>query len=116
VLETGYGRSAGPTCVAKIIVIADFAFTATAVIAQPITGILLAHYVGYSLLDAWIIWSIVLYVITGVFWLLVVWMQIHLRDLAQVAATGGAEGPPAYHAIFWWWFGFGFPVTENLCR
>jgi uncharacterized membrane protein len=33
--------------VARIVVIADFLFTATAVIAQPITGILLARTVGY---------------------------------------------------------------------
>jgi uncharacterized membrane protein len=35
--------------VARIVVIADFLFTATAVIVQPATGIALAEEAGYSL-------------------------------------------------------------------
>ena len=73
--------------VARIVVIADFIFTATAVVAQPITGILLVRNVGYSLLDGWVFWSIALYVVTGAFWLPVVWMQMRIRDLAVAAAT-----------------------------
>src|ERR1044072_686143 len=71
--------------VARIVVLADFLFTATAVVAQPVTGVLLAWNVGYSLSDFWIFWSIILYLITGAFWLPVVWMQIWLRDLATAA-------------------------------
>jgi uncharacterized membrane protein len=96
--------------VARIVVIADFVFTATAVVAQPITGLLLVRSVGYSLMDAWIVWSLVLYVITGLFWLPVVWMQMRLRDLASEAAGTGSELPRAYHRLFWWWFAFGFPA------
>jgi uncharacterized membrane protein len=40
--------------VARIVVIADFIFTATAVIVQPITGSLLVWQVGYSFWDGWI--------------------------------------------------------------
>lgn len=47
--------------------------------ASPITGLLLVRCVGYSLTDAWIVWSLILYVITGLFWLPVVWMQMRLR-------------------------------------
>src|SRR4051795_3945304 len=79
------GRPAVVAGVARIVVVADFVFTATAVIAQPITGVLLARNVGYSLFDAGIFWSIVLYFITGGFWLPVVWMQMRLRDLAAAA-------------------------------
>lgn len=96
--------------VARIVVIADFIFTATAVFAQPVTGILLARHVGYSLFDAWIFWSIILYVITGAFWLPVVWMQMRLRDLAATAARSGTELPRGYHRLFRWWFAFGFPA------
>ncbi len=35
--------------VARIVVIADFLFTATAVVAQPLTGVALAWHAGYSL-------------------------------------------------------------------
>jgi uncharacterized membrane protein len=77
--------------VARIVVIADFVFTATAVIAQPVTGSLLAVEAGYSLREGWILWSIVLYVFTGAFWLPVVWMQMRMRDLATKAAAAGTR-------------------------
>jgi len=95
---------------ARIVVRADFLFTATAVIAQPITGVLLARLVGYSLLDGWIAWSIVLYLVTGAFWLPVVWMQMRMRDLAATALRERRSLPPQYHRLFGWWFAFGFPA------
>jgi uncharacterized membrane protein len=95
---------------ARIVVRADFLFTATAVIAQPITGVLLAWNVGYSLFDGWIAWSIVLYFFTGAFWLPVVWMQIRMRDLTAAALREKRPLPPQYYQLFWWWFAFGFPA------
>src|SRR5581483_12161144 len=52
------GEPSTVAAVARIVVIADFLFTATAVVAQPVTGLLLAWNVGYSLLDGWIALSI----------------------------------------------------------
>jgi len=104
------GRAAVTAGVARIVVIADFLFTATAVIAQPITGLLLIHIIGNSVWDRWIFWSIILYLMTGAFWLPVVWMQMRLRDLAAAAASTGSALPPSYHRLFWWWFAFGFPA------
>jgi uncharacterized membrane protein len=104
------GRPAVIAGVARIVVLADFVFTATAVVVQPITGVLLVRNVGYSFSDAWIFWSIVLYLVTGAFWLPVVWMQMRLRDLATAAANAGAELPREYHRLFWTWFAFGFPA------
>ena len=95
---------------ARIVVIADFLFTTTAVIAQPITGVLLVREVGYSLSEGWIVASIALYILTGVFWLPVVWIQMQLRDLAAQAARQGTDLPPAYQRYFWTWFYFGFPA------
>jgi len=104
------GKPAVVAGVARIVVIADFIFTATAVVAQPITGVLLAWTVGYSLLDAWIVLSIVLYLVTGAFWLPVVWMQMRMRVLAERAVAESAPLPDSYHRLFWWWFAFGFPA------
>lgn len=83
------GEAVQIAAVARIVVVADFLFTATAVVAQPITGIALAWYVGYSLTDGWIVLSILLYIVTGCFWLPVVWMQLRMRDLAEAAASKG---------------------------
>jgi uncharacterized membrane protein len=96
--------------VARTVVLADFLFTATAVILQPITGIWLAWSANYSLTQGWIALSILLYLVTGAFWLPVIWMQMRLRTLAMEAANNNTALPPAYHRIFWWWFAFGFPA------
>ena len=96
--------------VARIVVIADFVFTATAVLAQPATGALLAWQTGYSLFEGWIFWSIILYFVTGAFWLPVVWMQIRMRDLAEESVRVQTSLPSAYHRFFWMWFAFGFPA------
>ncbi len=104
------GDAATVASVARIVVIADFVFTATAVVVQPITGFLLAWIVGYSLLDGWILLSIALYLLTGAFWLPVVWMQMRMRDLAAEAVREAKPLPAQYHRLFRLWFAFGFPA------
>lgn len=104
------GEAAIIAAVGRIVVFADFLFTATAVIAQPVTGLLLVREVGYSLSDGWIVLSIVLYLVTGAFWLPVVWIQMRLRDLAAAAAAQGKPLPARYHVLFRIWFAFGFPA------
>jgi uncharacterized membrane protein len=102
--------------VARMVVVADFLFTATAVVAQPITGIALVKEVGYSLSDGWVLLSILLYVFAGAFWLPVVWMQIRMRDLATAAAQAGKALPRPYYRLFYTWFGFGFPPSVPYWR
>jgi uncharacterized membrane protein len=96
--------------VARIVVTADFLFTATAVIVQPISGVWLAREVGYPLTEGWVVLSIILYLVIGAFWLPVVVFQMRMRDLAEAADAVGEPLPPAYHRLFWIWFAFGFPA------
>jgi len=100
--------------VARTVVVADFLFTATAVVAQPVTGVLLAWHLGYTLVERWIIVSVSLYLVTGAFWLPVVWMQMRMRDLALASACTGQPLPPAYHRLFRMWFAFGFPAFASV--
>ena len=93
--------------VARTVVLADFLFTATAIVLQPITGVWLS---GYSIGDGWIAASIVLYIMTGAFWLPVVWMQMRMRDLAARAVETNSSLPDEYMRLFSWWFAFGFPA------
>lgn len=96
--------------VTRMVVIADFVFTTTAVVAQPITGVALAWHLGYSLWEGWIALSILLYLLTGALWLPVVFMQIKMRDLAWQAVGDGGPLPATYHLLFRTWFAFGFPA------
>jgi uncharacterized membrane protein len=100
--------------VARIVVIADFLFTASAVVLQPVTGAAMAHIAGYPLFSGWIGWSILLYLLTGAFWLPVVWMQMRMRDLAVQAVQAGTPLPATYHRLFRTWFAFGFPAFSAV--
>lgn len=95
---------------AGIVVVADTIFTASAAIIQPITGILLASAVGWSLSEGWIVLSLLLYVFIGLFWLPVVWIQIQLRNLARQSVSEGTPLPERYHRLFRIWFACGFPA------
>ena len=95
---------------AGVVVIADWLFTASAVVVQPITGALLASAVGWPLNTGWIVLSLVLYVVTGLFWLPVVWIQHQLRDLARAAVQSGEPLPDRYHRLYRVWFLCGFPA------
>jgi uncharacterized membrane protein len=100
--------------VARIVVTADFLFTATAVVVQPISGVWLALEVGYPLTEGWIVLSTILYLVIGAFWLPVVVFQMRMRDLAEAADAAGTPLPPAYHRLFWIWFAFGFPAFTAI--
>jgi uncharacterized membrane protein len=92
-----------------LVVLADMVFTATAVIAQPLTGYLLVRESGVAFSEPWLIASLILYTIAGIFWLPVVWMQVRMRDLAAAAVLAGLPLPRAYHRLFRLWFAFGIP-------
>ncbi|SED19663.1 Uncharacterized membrane protein [Rhizobiales bacterium GAS191] len=95
---------------AGIVVIADTIFTASAVILQPLTGAGLARLAGFPLLSGWVGLSLVLYIVAGLFWLPVVWIQLRMRDLARAAVRSYQPLPRAYFHLFRVWFAFGFPA------
>ncbi|MBW7964024.1 DUF2269 domain-containing protein [Bradyrhizobium sp. BR 10261] len=94
---------------ASVVVIADAIFTLSAVMLQPVTGGLLMMLSSTSIMERWILASLVLYAIAGLFWIPVVFMQIEMRDLARKAAEQKAALPERYFVLFRRWFAFGFP-------
>jgi uncharacterized membrane protein len=99
---------------AAIVVVADTVFTATAVVVQPISGALLAWSIGYSLLDGWVAVSLILYVVVGLCWLPVVFIQTRLRDLARAALAKSAPLPDAYDRLYRIWFWLGWPAFAGV--
>ena len=100
--------------VAKYVVVADWLFTATTAVLQPLTGFYMIHLAGYPLHSKWIMWSLVLYVIAGACWLPVVWLQIRMRDMALDAARTDGELPALYWRYFRIWVTLGVPAFLAL--
>ena len=100
--------------VGRIVVLADFVFTASAVVVQPISGLALIHLQGYALTEPWLLAACALYVLIGVCWLPVVWFQWRMVQLAERAAEEGASLPPAYHRLFRAWFILGWPAFAGV--
>ena len=100
--------------VGRIVVLADFVFTASAVVVQPISGLALIHLQGYALTEAWLMAAYALYVLIGVCWLPVVWFQWRMVKLAEGAVAAGAPLPPAYHRLFRAWFILGWPAFAGV--
>ena len=99
---------------ANVVVIADYVFTATAVVIQPISGALLISYVGWGWSHGWIRASIALYLFVGTLWLPVVWMQTRMRNLARSAAATSSSLPQEYFKLFRLWFAFGVPAFLSV--
>lgn len=96
--------------VARIVVAADFLFTATAVIAQPLTGVALALTLGWPLGEGWLLLSIGLYLAVGALWLPVVVIQMRLRDMAAAAAASGTALSKDFMRLYRIWFAMGVPA------
>jgi uncharacterized membrane protein len=100
--------------VVRYVVIADWLFTTTAVIVQPVTGLWLAHLAHFPLTSFWLAASIVLYLVAGACWLPVVWMQLRMREMARAAATSGGPLPEGYWRYFRAWIALGIPAFISL--
>ncbi len=98
----------------RIVVLADFVFTASAVVLQPATGVALAFAAGHAFSDGWLAASIALYLFIGCCWLPVVVIQIRMRDLAVAAAAEGSALPERYHRLMRVWFWLGWPAFAAI--
>lgn len=100
--------------VVRYVVIADWAFTTTAVILQPLTGLYLVHLAKMSLTAPWLWISFALYFLAGACWLPVVWMQIRMRDMAREAVERGTALPERYFRYLRVWIALGIPAFLAL--
>jgi uncharacterized membrane protein len=100
--------------VVRHVVIADWLFTTTTIVVQPLTGLYLVHLAGFPWTATWIVWSFVLYFVAGACWLPVVWMQMRMRDMAKEAAAAGQSLPPLYWTYLRRWTILGIPAFVSL--
>jgi uncharacterized membrane protein len=106
-------RTKDPRVIAAVgrsVVLADWLFTAPAVIVQPITGLAMASIAGWPLTSGWLGLSILLYIFVGACWLPVVWLQIKMRRLACKSLETGTPLPKHYYSYLRIWFLLGWPA------
>lgn len=99
---------------ARKVVLADYLFTTPAVFIQPATGFAMAGLVHYSLISTWIISSLLLYVLVGACWLPVVWLQIKIKNMAEVALNTQSPLPQLYYQYMRIWFWLGWPAFISV--
>ena len=89
------------------VVLADWLFTTPTVIIQPLSGLWLLSISQIPWTTSWVLWSLLLYLLAGLCWLPVVWLQIQMRDMAVLAVKQNTALPPRYqrYARLWFWLG-----------
>ena len=99
---------------AKHVVLADYLFTTPSAIYQPISGYLLLRQLDIPVSEPWVMVSFALYMIAGLCWLPVVWLQILMRNLAQDAVQKKQTWPDEYNRLARIWFWLGWPAFLAL--
>jgi len=94
----------------KNVVFADWLFTTPSVIFQPLSGIWMAHIIGLPLTTPWIMISLILYLIAGACWLPVVYLQIKMKKLSEIAIQTQSQLPQIYWKYTKVWFALGIPA------
>ena len=91
----------------KMVVLADWLFTTPSVILQPITGIMLIHIMGISWEIHWLFFSIILYIFSITLWLVAVYLQIKMKNLAIEAQHRNKVLGNNYFRLvkYWTWLG-----------
>lgn len=99
---------------ARHVVFADWIFTTTSVIVQPLTGFWMIALGQWSYMQVWIWLSLVLYIIAGICWLPVVWLQIQIRSMAENAVKNNTKLPDLYYRYMKIWLILGWPAFFSI--
>lgn len=114
------GQVAAIAVTNRHVVLADWCFTTPTVIFQPLSGWYLTQLMGLPLSTPWVVASLGLYVLAGVCWLPVVWLQIRMQHLADAAMAEAERSghapklPPMYWRLARYWFWLGVPAFSAM--
>ena len=104
---------AGLRQILEITVIADWVFTASAIVLQLTTGLWLMTILGVPWLTVWSAWVFGLFAIAGVCWIPVVIIQFRLRNMARNASHWGDLGEE-FQRQYRMWFVLGIPAFVGV--
>jgi uncharacterized membrane protein len=105
-------RTRDPKVIAAVsgmVVVADFVFTLTAGIVQPVTGGILMAMMELTFAP-WIMTALGLFVFVGCCWVPVVFIQMRMKKLAEQAVAEGTGLPAEYDRLYRTWFILGCPA------
>lgn len=94
---------------ASTVVLADWLFTAPAVVVQFVTGVLLMGKLAIPFTSGWFLAVAGLFCFVGALWLPVVWIQLQLRDMLQ-ALPAGEPLPTRFVRLVGAWERMGYPA------
>ncbi|WP_417578796.1 DUF2269 family protein [Nitrincola sp.] len=94
---------------ARHVVLADWLFTAPAVVLQLVSGVLLMMKLGYSFTSTWFFIVMALFVFIGVCWIPVIFIQYKLKALADSSLKSGVLDPN-FKSMMRWWTALGVPA------
>lgn len=100
--------------VARLVVRADLWFTTPAVIAQPLTGLWLAHTAGWPLTTPWLLASLLLFALAGACWLPVLWLQLKMAREVEAALAAGRGLSVQYGRWQRTWEWLGYPAFAAM--
>lgn len=113
-----FGYKTGDTkiisAVLNYVVLADWIFTVSSGILQPLTGFWMVYSANYSLTSLWIAGSIIGYGIAALCWFCVAYLQVKMRDLAMHALTQKEPLGAQFYRYFKYWFCLGWPAFISL--
>lgn len=98
---------------ARHVVLADWLFTAPAVLVQFVSGVLLMDILGYSFASKWFFTVIALFVFIGACWIPVVFIQYKLKRLADISIVSGAIDPK-FRKLMVYWTTLGVPAFISV--
>ena len=99
---------------ARATVIADLWFTLPAVVVQPISGAYLIFSGGLVWNSVWLFWAYALYLIAGLCWIPVVFIQIRMRNLLSAHETGDRLSDAEFDGLYKIWFILGWPAFLSI--
>lgn len=94
----------------RLVVLADWLFTTPTILIQPLTGVAMLWVIGLPLTTPWVMLTFALYLLAGLCWLPVVWLQLRMKALSRQAAADNAPLPDSYHRYSRYWFWLGVPA------
>lgn len=106
-------RSRDPNVIAavtRLVVKADYWFTAPTVVLQPITGFAMLYIAGADLMQTWLLATYALYILAGLCWLPVLWLQVQMATIAQEAVSTQVALPERYWRYARYWERLGYPA------